>query len=60
MIQRYHDYTIVTRPSDRGQDAPCVVFEGDSDETVGEFESLEAARAALDKRVENARRNGNG
>lgn len=57
MIKRYHEYTIVLKPSDRGQEQGCVVFEGDSDEAVGEFDSLEEARAALDKRVEAARHN---
>ena len=60
MIQRYHNYTIVLKSARRGEDKACVVFEGDSDEAVGEFESIEDARAALDQRLEDARRNGDG
>lgn len=60
MIQRYHNYTIVLKSNRGGEDNTCVVFEGDSDEAVGEFESIEDARVALDQQREDARCNGDG
>ena len=58
MVQRYRGHTIVTKPDkpdkpdNTGGRPGVVVFEGDSDEVLGEFDSVDDARSALDRRAQ--------
>jgi hypothetical protein len=54
MVQRYRGHTIVSKPDANEARHGVVVFEGNSDEAIGEFDSPEEARAALDRRAESA------
>jgi len=54
MVQRYRGHTIVPSPDPSDDRHGVVVFEGDSDELVGEYDSADEAREALDRRLEHS------
>lgn len=51
MILRYRNHTLVAKPGDARDEPACIVFEGDSDEVLGEYGSAREAKAELDRRA---------